>query len=623
MNDQQKRLEALGPAERVVQTLSTFTDHLFHNRPGLVTAAPASAIGVRWEQVLWRKQEDGSKHVFRPTKVGKKVTETLVGVLGNDGQVRSNGRIVGRYQHPGIFPEVAAYLYRQIAAVYKLDHAFVAHWGSWAFAQDRRDLKTVLAAFLLCQERKGDPVLDGGEVLFRDEDYRAIGEAMLLLQQKGIDFNARQLLQVAQVLTLPQVHAINRELGFSKSERNPLVRRYQHAIRAWLKQRETNPKMLQGLVKAGLKSQVRELAQISRYKPQSAKFYETLRWKQKQTSDGRRVIGLDLRFAVAETWEGLSEAQICEKIVQDKPAWLSLSARLPASVGVTRAIFAAAVEAGSLSDKELILLTPTIEELGLLNVEPVASRWKAACQRASDQRAANIARNVKSDKVKEELQAAADVATAKAIEKVTKDLRIYVMIDKSGSMEKALAAAKRCLGKFLGGFPLERCHVSVFNTMGSEVVIQQPRAAAVEAAFRGHGAGGGTSYSEGVRALQNKKPLDSEDVLFIFVGDEEGEAGVYLGQAITQSGLRPNALASLFFGNGGRTVADAAAHLKIPYFRIEEALFDDPYSVTQTLTNLIASTPVRQGAPAAQAPARVTLVEQILKTPLLVPPAWL
>jgi hypothetical protein len=28
---QQKRVEALGPAERIVQSLTTFTDHLMHN----------------------------------------------------------------------------------------------------------------------------------------------------------------------------------------------------------------------------------------------------------------------------------------------------------------------------------------------------------------------------------------------------------------------------------------------------------------------------------------------------------------------------------------------------------------------------------------------------------------
>lgn len=33
----QQRIETLGPAERIVSTLTTYTDHAVHNRPGIVT----------------------------------------------------------------------------------------------------------------------------------------------------------------------------------------------------------------------------------------------------------------------------------------------------------------------------------------------------------------------------------------------------------------------------------------------------------------------------------------------------------------------------------------------------------------------------------------------------------
>lgn len=32
MDQQQQRVEALGPAERIIASLTTFTDHLVHNR---------------------------------------------------------------------------------------------------------------------------------------------------------------------------------------------------------------------------------------------------------------------------------------------------------------------------------------------------------------------------------------------------------------------------------------------------------------------------------------------------------------------------------------------------------------------------------------------------------------
>jgi hypothetical protein len=619
-----QRVEALGPAERTVRALSTFTDHLVHNRPGLVTPDARTNIGVRWAQATWRKQDDGSRVVFLVTKAGKKTVETRVGILSDDGKtVTANGRPMGEFRNPGLFPEVAVYLYRQIADVFKMDNEFAARWASFAFTQDRKDLKTVLAAFMLTQDRKGDPHIENGEVLFTDDDYRSVGEAMILRTEKGARLQPKQVLLIGEVLRLPEIHAINREMGFSKSAKNPQMRRYKKAAHKWLRFREENPKMLDGLVKSGQGGMVRDLAKRTGYKPSTEAFFKALRWRQKQAADGRRSIALDMEIEAAESWEGLTEAEICERIVTDKPKWKVLVGRLPEGTGLTRAIVAAAVEAGALSDKDLIILTPTLEDLGLLAIEPVASAWKGACQRAEDQRARNIARNVKSKEAKEGLEEAADVATAKAIEKVTRDLRIYFIIDKSGSMGPAIEAAKRCLTKFLGGFPLDRTHVSVFNTFGTEVRIQSPRSAAVEHAFRGHTAGGGTRYSEGVRALQHYKPNEGEDVLFIFVGDEQGESGPQLAENIRRTGLNPVGFGLLRFGRQGpNTVRTAANSLGIPCFQIEETLFDDPYAVTNTLTNLIATTPVGHAPVGRPVPKRVTLVEQILKTPLLEKPVW-
>lgn len=615
-----KRVEQLGPAEKIIDTVTRFTDHLVHNRPGFVVPKRDAAIGVSWTQATWRLQEDGTKKVFVLTKEGKKTVEKEVGVLGADYKVQAAGRVVGEFRDPGLFPEVAVYLYRQIANVFKMDNEFAAKWASWAFGQDRRDLKTILAAFMLVQNRRGDPVMDDGKVLFADEDYRAVGEAMFLLMHKDA-LNPRQVKLIGEILRLPGIMAINRELGFAQSAKNPQMHRYVKGVHKWLAHREANPKLLKGLVKAGFSRTVRELAQATHYKPATEAFYATLRWKQKQASLGHRKIGLAMELVQAATWEGKTEAEICQEIVDNKMKWKVIAGRIPSSIGLTRAIVAATVQAGGLSDRDLIILTPTLEELGLLSVEPVASAWKAACQTANDQRAANVARNVKDEKVQEALQGAADVAAAKAMEKVTKDLRIYVFIDKSSSMNHAIEAAKRCLSKFVGAFPLDRCHVAVFNTVGTELKIQAARSVAVEQAFRGHMASGGTAYFEGVRALQHHKPKDTEDTLFIFAGDQEGEMPNDLAKVVTASGLRPSAFAMLMFGTNGRTVQDAAAILKIPFFKIEESLFDDPYAVTQTLSHLIASTPVGVNRPAtAPVAPRVTLVETILKTPLLQKP---
>jgi len=629
--DANERVEALGPAERIINAITQFTDHAVHNRPGIVVPDARHRLGVRWEQATWVK-EGGQKVVYKTHKVGRRSTRTRVGI-GVPGtiEVRDGTRTIGTFRRPGLFPEVVVHLYQQIADVWKMDNEFAARWASWAFENDdNRDLKVILAAFLLVQNRFGEFVQDGDST-FRDDDYRAVGEAMCLvrLQKKGATFNPKMILRVGLVLEVPGVIEINRKLGFGQSARRAIRGRYETLVRKWLRHSELNPKVLEQLVKGGFASSVTALAAKVRYKPVSDKFFGTLRWKQVQAVDGRRQIAIGKAVKKAESWEGLTEAQICTRIVKGKMSYKRVVGMLPADVGLTPAIMSATIEVGGLSDSDLIILTPTLEELGLLKDKDIEARWKGAMERAENQRAANIARNVKREDVKEALEEAADKATAKAVEEVTRDLRIYVVVDKSGSMEGAIEKAKEYLAKFVGAFPLDKLHVSVFNTMGREVEIKAATKAAVTQAFRGHTAGGGTSYAAGIGCLVSRyKPAENEDAIFIFVGDE-GDNNIHqLVQVIRASGVIPVSFGLLhvqgnsMWGWGGTIVKQAAVQLGIPCFDIEEGIFADPYAVPRTIRNLIASTPVTRVATPAAPVRRVSLIKQILDTPLLQKPVW-
>lgn len=623
----QKRVEALGPAETIIRTLTAFTDHVIHNRTGVVVKNPAATIGVTWSPALWVKEE-GDKVVYRLDRQGRKSVKVKIGKMNGNNEVKDGHRLIGEFRGAGVFPEAAAYFYEQIARVYKMDNEFAAKWASWSFPKEHRDLKVILAAFMLVQTRMGDPVLEDGKVLFHDDDFRDVGEAMCLIREAKIDLNPKLLLRVGDILNLPEVARINRDLGFGNSARNPARGRYYKVVEKWLRFREENPRMLEGLVKAGFRTTVMKLARRVGYKPSTPQFFDMLRWKQVQAKDGRRTISIGKKVKKAETWSGMSEKEICQLITKEKPNWKRIVGLLPKEVGMTQAIVAAAVEAGSMSNQDLIILTPTLEELGLLKVKSVEKIWKEAVAQAENQRATNIARNVKSKETKEALQEATDKATEKAMAEVTKNLRVYCIIDKSGSMEGALQRAQSYLTKFLGGFPLDRLHVSVFNTTGTEIGIKAPKAAAVAQAFRGHTAGGGTCYSMGVQALQNHKPKDDEDVLMLFVGDEAGEQGYALAGTIRQSGLRPVAfgLLKVIVQENGSTVTAAAADLGIPCFNIDEQMFtsEDPYAVNRLLRNLISSTPVgpKTGAYNPQMYHRKSLIEEILDTNLLQKPVW-
>lgn len=633
MDTQQERVEALGPAERIINSMTQFTDHMVHNRPGLVTEDTSQRIGVRWQQATWIKEGD-RKVVYTTHKVGKKQRRTRVGVgVAGTAEVRENGRLIGRWQPPGLFPEVVAHLYEQIAEVWKIDNEFAAKWASWAYLnEDNRDLKVLLAAFMLVQSRFGEPVKDGDDT-FLDEDYRAVGEAMCLLRLKKskATFNPKLMLRIGEVLELPQVAEINRRLGFGQSRRNAVVGRYYKVIEKWLRNMELNPKVLEKLVETGFRTTIMKLSRKVGFKPSTERFFDILRWKQVQSKEGHRTLAVGKAVRAADTWDDLTEKQICERIIEQKPSYKIIAGKLPSNIGLTPAIMAASIEAGSLSDTDLIILTPTLEELGLLEDADIQARWKAATQKAEDQRAANIARNVKSKVVKEELEDAADKATAKQVEEVARDLRIYVAVDKSGSMQGAIDRAKDHLKKFVGAFPLERLHVCVFNTVGREVEIKAPTAAAVAQAFRGHTAGGGTSYANGIGSLLGKyKPGPNEDALVLWIGDEQDMGGgpASIVRTFQHYGVEPvafgllhiDAYAGRFARRGGMLIEQTAAMMGIPCFEIDEAIFEDPYAVPRTFRNLIASTPVKKGAAAPK--PRVSLIDTILKTQLLRKPVW-
>lgn len=614
--------ENLGPAERIIQTILAYSDHMVHNRPGMVVPDASLVIGVRWAPVT-HKVEGERKVVYRLDKVGKKSIKQRIGLLEASGAIRADdGKIVGEYRSAGLFPEVAVWMYRQAVEVWKLDNEFAARWASYAFGQEHRDLKVVLAALMLVQTRRGDPVLDAGKVAFFDDDYRDVGEAMMLLLRKDTkDLNPKLLLRIHDLLSLPGVAAINRDLGFGKSGRRPFLGRWDKAVEKWLSYREENPKLLEGLVKAGFRCTVMDLCRRVGFKPQTARFFATLRWKQAQADDGRRNIAIGKEVAAAETWEGLDERAICEKIVREKPDYKRIVGMLPKSVGLTRAIVAAAIEAGSLSDKDLVIQTPTLEELGLLQVQAIRERWERAVRSAEDMRAANIASRVKSKEAQEKLVEAADGAVKKALAETTRGIRVYFMVDVSGSMAGAIEAAKAHIARFLQGFPQDRVHVSIFNTTGREIRIPHASAAGVENAFRGIVAGGGTDYGAGIRALQAHKPAPGEDVLFIFVGDEDAPA---FEAAVQASGLAPMAFGfvrTVPAGSaGGTAVRTTAERLQIPCFLIDERTFADPYAIPRTIRALVAATPL--GTSSAAANTRVSLAETILKTEMLKKPAW-
>lgn len=635
MVDQVQR-ENLGPAERIINVLLTYEDHMVHNRVGIVEPDPDSQIGLRWTQATW-VEKDGKKVVYKllPGARGRNGKTTRrkveVGTLWNDGTVRSaDRRKIGELRQPGLFPEVAVWMYRQVAEIYKLDNEFCARWASYAYSQTHRDLKVVLAAFLLVQARKGDPVMDQGKVAFFDDDFRDVGEAMCLHYGGKSDksaLDAKLLLRIRKILEVPEIAQINRDLGFGKSARRAYLGRWPRVVQKWLRYREDNPVLLRGLVNKGaFRATVQDLAQQSRYSPSSPLFYQILRWPQKQADGGHRKMALDQKVTKQESWAGKTEQEICEIITSQRTGWKRVTTLVPSEIGVTRAIMAAAVEAGSLSDKDLINHTPLLEELGLLQDQDVRGRWEAALQAAEDRRAANVARNVKSQQTREQLEGAADQSVLKAVEEVATGIRVFFCVDRSSSMGIAIEAAKEHIEKFLPGFPPDQLFICAFNSSARKVTLKQHSSVGVREAFRGMVGSGGTDYGAAVRFFSKPEymPAEEEVSLFFFIGDEAADTRS-LVQAVRNSDLNIVAFALVKVvspgWDPGLCVQEAAAQLGIPVIPIDEKVFSDVYATPRILRDLIANTPVAQ-TPGHREVRRVTLLDTILDTELLKKPLW-
>src|SRR5215471_2591600 len=513
--------ESLGPAEKLVQLIINFPDHLWHNRPGVVRDG-------KWKAAT-RKEIEEHK---------------------TSGRVRN-----GKFRPPGSNPEAIEQVYGTIADIWQANNELAARLASYIMKEtDWRDMKVVCAAFMLVQSRAGEPITEeqNGKkvVLFHDDDYRDIGEAMIKLYERGSNrmMNPKLIQRVGEVLSLPGVVTMNRTLSFGNPhKRKPFVGRYYNAVIDWLEFRETNISLLEGLKKSGYSKTVQSLARMVGYKPKSKRFFEVLGWKQKQAAEGHRSIGLtDLQIRKL-SFDGMSEKDICETIVAEKLGWKQVMGMLPKKIGLTPAIFVAMLD--QFSDKDLTILTPTLEELGLLKHEPIKLRWQEAIDRQDDQRARNIAKNIRDRELAGKLEASADAAVTKAVAEATKEADIHIMfiIDTSGSMQGAIETSKEALSMIVQGFPAEKVHIASFNTVGTLLKPRHHSAAGVQHMLKSIGAGGGTLYHSAIDAFREsgvRVPAGADLILFA-VGDEAGENGEILAQHIKNAVYPVKALAHI------------------------------------------------------------------------------
>jgi von Willebrand factor type A domain len=573
-----------GPAEKLLDLVLSGSAHLWHNRPGL-------EVDGHWQPLP-------AKRAHRPRGA--------------------------REVRPGLHVPAAVRLYQQLLEIESLNPELMAHFASYALKEtDWRDLQVACAALMLVQSRSGQPVKDGEEVAFHDDDFRRVGEGMILAYQRKSTrmLTPKGVLRVAQLLEAPEIARLNRRAGFGDpGSKKPPLGRWKRAAAKYLAHREANPAMLEGLVKAGFKETIKAIARKCGYKPRSQAFFEALGWKQTQAAAGHRTVGLGaLALGRHERFDGLSEAEICEAVAEQHLTYKDVVGRLPKGLGLTPAILAALLP--SLSDRDLRILTPTLEALGLMADAEVRARWEGALASADDQRGLHLARNVRSRELKERLEASAEVATRRAVAAATGevDVRVMFLVDKSGSMQGAIEQSKEALSRILAGFPEEKLHLATFDTVGTVLRPKAPTRAAVHHLLDRVVAGGGTVHGAAVQALQREGVAfpGSARLVVLVVGDEAGEAGPQLAGTFRQCGYAVAAMALILSvapqAARGSTVRGCAAALGVPFSEVGVAQLDDPYQVPRVLRALLDA-PVAVGTSPQQG-----WVERVLRTPLLEP----
>jgi Mg-chelatase subunit ChlD len=574
----------VGPAEKLLDLVLNASAHLWHNRPGL-------DMDGKWAPATDRQRAHLHGRALRPVPAG-------------------------------LFLPAAVSLYERLLEIQALNPDLMAHFASYALAETEwRDLKVACCALMLVQNRTGEPVHeDDGSVAFYDDDHRAVGEAMLLFYEQGSTrmLNPKGVLRVAQLLETEEIAALNRCAGFgSAGGKKPPIGRWKSAAKQWLRVREHNLPLLEGLVRAGFKETIKKIARKAGYKPTTAHFFTVLGWKQKQSQDGHREVGLgELALNKQERFDGLSEEAICERIVSGKLGYKETVGRLPPGLGLTPAILVALLP--SLSDRDLRLLTPTLEAFGLLEDADVRARWEKSIESATDQRALNIAKNVVNAEVREKLEEAADRAAQAAVEDASgeDDLHVMFLVDISGSMQLAIEESKEALSRILAGVPLERLHIASFNTVGT---VLRPKAASRKAVLhmlKDLKAMGGTVHASAVRALHRSgvRIPDESPLVVIVAGDEAGEQGTSLASAFFECGYEPAALALIDCSSRGWargvTVRECAVELSVPFAEVQVAAFEDAYQVPRVLRTIL-------DAPRARGVTTSGWLEKVLATPLL------
>jgi hypothetical protein len=465
------------------------------------------------------------------------------------------------------------------------DPLFLAHFTSYCFKNlDSKDLKVVATFMSSLSDADGAPFEPGSE--YKKPNLRVIAQAAFC------ELDPKLALRVLKLANS------KRAIG-SKTAGTHMSKHIKTAAKKYVKMRESNPKMLEGIKKAGLSNTYRSLYRIARVAP-SPEAVQILRWKQKAGFPGA---GVEIKKSTLFDFTGMSDLEIAQKIRTERLKPQAVLGALPDKLSPV--VAAAILE--QCSGDQAVVYTSMFEDQGLLKHEEVRKVYDAKI-RTAKQALDRV------ERVRQEL----DQTTKKLLESAKADVRkeqvgdigkVFVHLDISGSMTAAID-----IGKNKGAIiaecvkdPSQNFYWGTFNTLGTE--LKRPdkfTKAAFMAGLYGVRPGGGTDC---LALFKKARELGCDTDIYITDGQHtQGDVATQL-RLFRQQGLAmPRQVVIVKCGTYDGKLEAGFQAVGIPVSTIAESQLTESALVTQSIKAAV------RGA--------ASLIDDIMKTPLIGLPRW-
>lgn len=308
------------------------------------------------------------------------------------------------------------------AKLAKEDPIFLAHFTSYAIGKlDSKDLKVVSTFFNSLSDADGTPFVvkeKDGNVYnseYKKPNFRVVSQAAIFHLEPKL------------VLRILQLAVKKESYGGFFSSGSHFSKHLKTAVKKYLRYREENIKIVEGIVKSGLTRIYKNLYRFARISP-SLEVAGLLRWDQK---DGREIEKREVL-----SFEGLTDIEIAEKIRNEKITTHVALGALPDEISPVIALAVLEQATGN----QAVILHSLWEEQGLLKDEEVRNLFEEKISTAKDaiDRVERINSNISAETKK-----VMDNKKSEIRKKATGDIgKVFVHIDISSSMDFAIDIAK-------------------------------------------------------------------------------------------------------------------------------------------------------------------------------------